>query len=390
MRKVIGSIVAAALAVTGFIVVAPNASAAGTYTVSIADASASEGAGVVTHVVTVSPTLGAGDSFTVACSTTSGTATETVDFNDPAATLTFNPGDTTQNCNVPLIEDAAQEPSEVYNANLAAPVQVSCVGVCNFNLGDPQAQGTIVDNDGGVGAISVNDPTDPEGTGGAQFVDFLISSSTVVPAGCTYSVQFATQDGTAQSGTDYNAFSGTATIPSGGQSIDIFTTTIPDSIDEPDETFFLNLTNPTVTGPCLAPTIADAQGEATIEDDDGTDPDPTGTDVSISDGVPFKATPSTDCTFEVTRTGDTSAAASVDYATQDGTAKAGKHYAAESGTVNFAAGDASETIVIDVLKKGRARKPLKTFNVVLSNPVGIDEVADGSGTCTLKRKKPKN
>jgi hypothetical protein len=51
----------------------------------------------------------------------------------------------------------------------------------------------------------------------------------------------------------------------------------------------------------------------------------------------------------VTRTGDVSAASSVDYATADGTATANADYAPVSGTLNFAAGESSKTISVPII-----------------------------------------
>jgi hypothetical protein len=75
-------------------------------------------------------------------------------------------------------------------------------------------------------------------------------------------VNFATANGTAVAGQDYNATSGTVTFPAGSTSADVVVQVRGDTIDEPDETFFVNLSNP------IGGTIVDGQGKGTILDDE--------------------------------------------------------------------------------------------------------------------------
>jgi hypothetical protein len=74
-------------------------------------------------------------------------------------------------------------------------------------------------------------------------------------------------------------------------------------------------------------------------------------------------------TLTVTRTGGSSGAVSVAYATANGTATAGADYTATSGTLNFADGQTSQTITVpvidDTLVEGN-----ETFSVALSSPGG--------------------
>ena len=85
--------------------------------------------------------------------------------------------------------------------------------------------------------------------------------------------------------------------------------------------------------------------------------------------------------LRVTRTGDTSSAASVAYATANGTATAGSDYTATSGTLTWEAGDdAPKEITVPVLAtfaEAVADTP-DTFTVTISAPVG-----DTLGTCTV-------
>ena len=121
--------------------------------------------------------------------------------------------------------------------------------------------GTILNDDAAATpTLSINDVTVTEGntvTGNAVFTVSLSASSTQ-----TVTVQFATANGTATSGSDYQTFSGTLTFNPGETSKTITVRVRGDTVVEPNETFFVNLSNPTNA------TIADSQGLGTILNND--------------------------------------------------------------------------------------------------------------------------
>jgi len=113
--------------------------------------------------------------------------------------------------------------------------------------------------------ISVNDVSLTEGASGTPAATFTVSLSQ--PSVLTVTVQYATLDGTATvADFDYVAASGTLTFAPGEVSRPVPVTVFGDARFEPDETFSLNLSNP-VNG-----AIVDAQGVATILNDDPTGP----------------------------------------------------------------------------------------------------------------------
>ena len=60
----------------------------------------------------------------------------------------------------------------------------------------------------------------------------------------TVTVEYETMDGTAEAGVDYVAQSGTLTFEPGERTQYVMVDVIPDTLVEPDETFFVNLRNP--------------------------------------------------------------------------------------------------------------------------------------------------
>ncbi len=100
----------------------------------------------------------------------------------------------------------------------------------------------------------------------------------------------------------------------------------------------------------------------------------------------------------VTRAGDLSVAASVHYATSDGTSTAGLDYTSTSGDLSFAPGDSSKTIQVPILDDN-VHGPNGTFIVTLSSPsfaildlatttVTIQEVTDNDGVTNTNDNGP--
>lgn len=86
--------------------------------------------------------------------------------------------------------------------------------------------------------------------------------------------------------------------------------------------------------------------------------------------------------FTVSRLGQTAGASGVDWATADGSAGASSDYGAGSGRVEFAAGQTSKTIVVNVNGDGAA-EPDEDFFVELSNPAAAT-LADDRGRGTIQ------
>jgi hypothetical protein len=120
----------------------------------------------------------------------------------------------------------------------------------------------------GVLSASIDDVSRAEGSGGGSTAfTFTVSLSAPV-CGDAAAVQFVTADGSAVAGSDYTGTSGTLTFPEGGSSQTITVSVAADSTFEPDETFFVNLSDP------VRMSISDGQGVGTIGNDDPENRDP--------------------------------------------------------------------------------------------------------------------
>ncbi len=214
--------------------------------------------------------------------------------------------------------------------------------------------------------FSINDVSVVEGNAGTAQIVFTVTKS-AASAGTT--VDWATANGTTDS-TDLAAQSGTLTFGAAATTQTITINVNGDTTFEPDDTFFVNLTN------AVNATISDAQGIGTITNDDAV-PSFAISDVSQSEGNAGTS----NYTFTVTKSGATEVVSSVDFITADGTATAGVDYAGTSGTLNFAANETSKTIDVivngDLVPEGN-----ETFFVNLSTPVNAS-ITDNQGLGTI-------
>jgi hypothetical protein len=112
-------------------------------------------------------------------------------------------------------------------------------------------------------ALSVGDVTVTEGNAGAVAANFTVTLS--APSSGAVTVDYATQNGSATvAGADYVAASGTVTFDAGQTTKTVPVMVNGDTLVEPSEFFFLNLSNASSTA-----LLGDSQGLGTIADDDG-------------------------------------------------------------------------------------------------------------------------
>ncbi|SEN60784.1 hypothetical protein SAMN05192583_3136 [Sphingomonas gellani] len=220
-----------------------------------------------------------------------------------------------------------------------------------------------------VPQLSVSDISFSEGNDGTRLVQFTVTRGG--PDGAL-SVDYATADGTATAGSDYLATSGTLTFAAGQTSATVSVTVTGDTVAESNETFFLNLSNPTGDA-----RLADAQGQATIINDDGLPPSVLIGDASVREGDSGQ----TFATFTVTRTGG-AGAFSVAYQTMSNTATGGEDFDATSGRIDFAEGQTSATVTVAVNGDTKVEANEKFF-VALSDATNGATLSDSLGEGTI-------
>ncbi len=204
-----------------------------------------------------------------------------------------------------------------------------------------------------IPAFSVNDVSIVEGDSGTRNAVFTVALSVAGTQPIT--VNYATADGTAIAGSDYTATSGTLTFAPGELSKTVAVPILGDTLVEPDETFSLNLSNPSSGN-----LIADAQGIGTIVNDD---PKLSIANAAIAEGNSGTST----MTFTVSLSGAANQPITVNYATANNTAIAGIDYTATSSTLTFAPGETRKTINVAITGDTFVEND-EAFQVILSNP----------------------
>ena len=303
----------------------------------INDVTVTEGnTGAVAANFTVTLSAASTEAITIAYATGNGTGTAGSDFYSTSGTLTFAPGETSKTVTVPVIGDRLAEPNETFVVNLSDPT--------NATIADGQGVGTIIDDEP---LLSISDMSKKEGNSGLTAFAFTVSLS--VAYDVPVKIGYSTANGTATAGSDYQAATGTLTIPAGQTSGTITFQVIGDRLAEPNETFLVNLGSPTNA------TIADGQGVGTIMDDEPR--------ISISDVTKYegKKNQTTLFTFTVTLSAAYDQPVTMSFRTVDGTATTGdRDYVAKTGTLTFAAGETSKTITI-VIQGDSKRESDETF-----------------------------
>ncbi len=229
--------------------------------VSVSDLSIPETNGDTTLTFKVTLSHASDHEVKVNFATLDGTAHSTGagnDFDSRTGLLTFAPGQTTLPVSVVIHGDTAAELDENFFLKLSSPT--------NAILGQSQATGTILNDDGNVTSISIGDAKILEGnTNGSAQAVFTV---TLDHANATdaVTVQVATVDGTATiADGDYSALASTTlTFQPGETSKQISIPITGDATPEQNETFLVKLTNPSGNA-----ALAKDTGTGTILNDDG-------------------------------------------------------------------------------------------------------------------------
>ncbi|MFD1628844.1 Calx-beta domain-containing protein [Pseudopedobacter beijingensis] len=310
--------------------------------ISISNASVVEGNESDTYLVFDVELTGANvqDAFSLPFTITEGTATVNVDYEVPASiTLYFNgPADRNKQIRVLVKGDLIIEKDETLNVAL---------GLLSANFGgrltiaNPNAVGTIVNNDKGIIQIVPSHGNEEGAVAGFFHFNFLNGITSDEPTTIRFNL-----GGSAENPDDYTtANSAFVTIPAGLTSGEVKIEVIDDDIVENTETVILTTTGVDTAYP-TAVTVSNSPQTVNILDNDKgelvliTEPD-------VTEGADGETKI---VKFKVKLTKATASPFSVNYQFTDITATNGNDYQASNGTWNFEgkAGEEKEVSVIIV------------------------------------------
>lgn len=298
---------------------------------------------------------------TVNFTTVDGSATvANHDYQSVSGTLTFPPDQSTETIDVPIPSDTRFDIDRFFTVVLSNPT--------NATIGTGTGTGTIL-NDNPAPSLSVDNVNLPAPSSGLANAVFTVSLS--APSELPTTVHFATADGTATvADNDYQATSGDLTFAPGQVTKTVSVPIVGTTIYEHNETFTLNLSNPTNA------TLARATATGTIVN---VVPAPV---VSISDAVISGSGASENAVFTVSLSAPSGVTTTVNFATADGTATvADNDYQPLSGTVTFAPNQTTQTISVHVFPDTLFELD-EFFTVNLTNPTDAT-LGRASGTAVI-------
>ncbi len=328
----------------------------GSVSVMINDVLLREGnSGSFKAVFTVQLSEPSDEPVTVSYSTVNATATSGVDYKAANGTLTFAPGQTTKTFTILVTGDKLAEATEFFDVHFESSA--------NADLVRDTARVTIVDNDP-IPSLSINSVSMKEGTGSGADAVFTVKLSKA--SGAPVTVHYASLNGTAVAGSDFDQTSGTLTFAPGQTTQTVKVHVTGDSLSEANETFQVLLTDATNA------TIRTSTGKGTIKNDDKA-PSLSIGDVTVIEG--------NIAVFTVILSARSGQDVTVKYATANGSAKAKQDYTAASGSLTFAVGETTKTISVNVGSTivGNASKQ---FAVNLSSPLNA-VFADRNALATI-------
>ena len=341
-----------------------------TGTLAISDVTESEGdSGSTSFNFQVTLTGDVAETFTVDFTSQDGTATTTAgDYTAASGTLNFDGNDgEVEVLTISVSGDMDFENDEEFS------VVLSNLSTLFAILGDDTALGTIQNDD--LVPLSIDDVSVSEGDNGTVDLTFDVTLNGTL--GSAFTVDFATQDGTATTaGNDYTAASGTLNFDGNdGDTQSITVTASGDTVVEGDETFTVVLSSPSSVDVEVSDT-----GTGTLQNDDSAtlaiD------DVSLAEGE----SGTTDFTFSVTLTGEVQDGFTVEASTQDGTAThAAGDFSASTQMLTFVGTDGEvQTFTVSVAGD-TLLEDNESFTAVLGTPSNSNvTTSDDTGLGTIQ------
>jgi uncharacterized delta-60 repeat protein len=278
--------------------------------------------------------------------TTNGTATAGTDYIPTNTTITFNPGDTDKQIQVPIINNPNYEGNQTVIFALTNAVNTALFSPSNTTL-------TIIDtvNAPGQFSFSATNYTAPVSDGSA-----VITVVRTNGASGSVTVAYNTVAGTALPGVNYITTSGTLTFNNGDVSKTFTVSLISNNIVQAPISLSVVLSNPPGgTAVFIAPTTA----TLTLLH--------TNIGVAFVNATNYVRETNGSVPILVQRFGGTNGSVQVNYFTADGTAVTGVNYTATSNTLTFYAGETVKAISLPLLYDPQVTGNLM-FTLSLANP----------------------
>jgi hypothetical protein len=363
-----------------------DVAAGATLAIAALDATKAEGnAGLTAFTFTVTrggDTTGT-SSVNYAVTGSGGSPAAATDFDGgvlPTGTVVFAAGEISQTITVNVAGDVAVEANEGFIVTLSGaspPDTITTATAIGSILNDDAVAGTTL-------AIAAIDSVKAEGNAGSTGFVFTVTRSGDTSGTTTVNFAVTGSGASPASGSDISGGvlpSGTITFTAGQTSQTLTVNVAGDTTVEADEGFTVTLSNPSAPA-----TITTATATGTILNDDVAAA--VTLDIAAAAAFDFEGDAgTTPFTFTVTRSGDTSGATSVDFDVTGSSldAAAASDFAGgvlPSGTINFAPGETSQTITVNV-RGDLAVEADEEFTVTLSNASGGATINTASDVGTI-------
>lgn len=321
---------------------------------SIGDVTVTEGdVGTTTATLTVTLDEAVDRPVTLNYATSNNTAVADSDYSAVNGVLTFSgqKGET-RTVSIDVSGDELVEREETFNVNLSGLVASGR----NVTLADTAAQVTIFNDE--TATFSIDDAVITEGDTGSVTATLTVTLDEAVDT--ALALDFTTADATATAGSDYTATSGSLNFTGQkGETATITVSVAGDELVELDETVAVNLSGLTADGRNVS--IADSVGQVSITNDEAAT-------ISIRDSEIVEGDEGyRNMVFRMSMDTQVDTAVFFDADTANDTAVAGQDYTTASKTMVFPAGATTELTYVVRVTGDTTAELNESFLVQLSN-----------------------
>ena len=319
-------------------------------------------------IVRIGGNQGAG---TVDYAFSGATAVAGKNFTPASGTLSFASKETSKKVSLKVFNDTSTTGTKTVNLTLSNPKGAIVLGepkTVVLNINDPNVSSSSSSISSSVSAattiaLSATSYGVAENAGSIT----ITVNRTGVTTG-TMGINYGTTNGTAQSGSDYTAVSGSLTF-NPGETVKTFSVPVNNNTAiEGGRTFNVVLNTPTGS-----PSLGTASAPVLINDDESVPTTASGS-LKFSASTYQVSESSGQAIITVNHAGGVGPV-SVNYSTNGGSALSGTDYASANGTLSFAQGETSKTFIIPIYGDSLSDAG-ETINISISSPTGNVPLAD--------------